>query len=172
MNDVCYEFWDSVGCDFVVNVEKWYIQTSILLFNDMVRWIFCYKIFFKKVFSFLWRQLRNFMFPHYYHIREIQTWKQNLFVRFFCLGFFVWIHMYHQLLIFLSHFVTIGFYFRLRNPLIGNLSIVFLLLLFTKFFLRSYYVPSKKFASKCFCKRNFDPLLQFHFAFLSTEYSQ
>ena len=128
MNDVCNEFWDSVGCDFVVNVEKWYIQTSILLFNDMVRWIFCYKIFFKKVFSFLWWQLRNFMFPHYYHIRENQTWKQNLFVRFFCLGFFVWIHMYHQLLIFLSHFVSFGCYFRLRNPLIGILSFVFLLL--------------------------------------------
>ena len=48
MNDVCYEFWDSVGCDFVVNVEKWYIQTSILLFNDMVRCIFVTKSFSKR----------------------------------------------------------------------------------------------------------------------------
>ena len=172
MNDVCYEFWDSVGCDFVVNVEKWYIQTSILLFNDMVRWIFCYKIFFKKVFSFLWRQLRNFMFPHYYHIREIQTWKQNLFVRFFCLGFFVWIHMYHQLLIFLSHFVTIGFYFRLRNPLIGILSIVFLLLYLRNSSCLTIMYHRRNLLQNVFCKRNFDPLLQFHFAFLSIEYSQ
>ena len=50
MNDVCYEFWDSVGCDFVVNVEKWYIQTSIILFYDMVRWIFLLQNLFQKGF--------------------------------------------------------------------------------------------------------------------------
>ena len=128
MNDVCYEFWDSVGCDFVVNVEKWYIQTSILLFNDMVRWIFLLQNLFQKGFYLLMTTAKKFYVSSLLSHPRIQTWKQNLFVRFFCLGFFVWIHMYHQLLIFLSHFVTNGFYFRLRNPLIGILSIVFLLL--------------------------------------------
>ena len=87
---------------------------------------------------------KNFMFPHYYHIREIQTWKQTLFVRFFCLGFFFWIHMYHQLLIFVSHFVTFGFHFRLRNPLIGILNIVFLLL----YLRNSSWICFKRFFAK------------------------
>ena len=63
--------------------------------------------------------------------------------------------MYHQLLIFLSHFVTFRFYFRLHNPLIGILSFVFLLLLFTIFFLCNFYVPSKKSASKRFLQKKF-----------------
>ena len=83
---------------------------------------------FQKGFYLLMTTAKKFYVSSLLSHPRIQTWKQNLFVRFFCLGFFVWIHMYHQLLIFLSHFVTNGFYFRLRNPLIGILSIVFLLL--------------------------------------------
>ena len=92
---------------------------------------------------------KKFYVSSYYHIRVIQTWKQNLFVRFFVSDFFLDTYVSPVIDIF-EPFRNQWILFQATQSFNWHFEHCFSVIVFTKFFLCYYYVPSKKSASKRF----------------------
>ena len=120
---MCVMHFEIVLVMIFCECKKWYIQTSVLLFYDMVRWIFCLKFFFEKGFQLLMMIAKKFYVSSLFsHPTDIDVKIKPFLYLFFCFGsFFMDTHV-SPVIDILNFFVTLGFYFGLHNSVIGILE--------------------------------------------------